>query len=486
MKYFIEKYQQNRDEVHRVARYLIIGGWNTLFGLGLYTLLYETFKGQVNYLLLTIPCNILAITNAFLCYKIFVFKTKGKWWSEYFRCYLVYGSSTLIGMGLMFVLVSGFNIYPVIAQFLTVAITIVASYIGHREFSFAKNKDKVLDEAFSKSMHDAADLAKIIRGKSLFLTGGTGFFGKCLLAGIDYLNRKYDADIKTTVLSRNPPKFIKNYPEFDNLQGLSFIQGDIRSFEFPNEHFDYFIHGATDIYAKPENDIDDETFSVIIEGTSRVLECCHATGVKRLLFVSSGAVYGQQPPDIYNMPENYINSTDFVIPDSAYGKGKLIAEKMCIETAIEQGFQTLIARPFAFVGPYLPLDAHFAAGNFIQSALKQQSIIINGDGTPLRSYMYSTDLVNWLLTILLKGESGRAYNIGSDQPVSILELAQSIAANADDSLEIVAKKIPDPNQTPAHYVPDTSRAKNELGLEQNFEIDQSLAETISWHRKRDI
>lgn len=140
MRYIIEKYQQNRDEVHKLARYLIIGGWNTLFGLGLYTLLYETFKQDVNYLVLTIPCNILAITNAFLCYKIFVFKTKGNWWREYWRCYLVYGGSSLIGMGLMFLLVSGYGIYPVVAQFITVIISVTASYIGHRNFSFAKGK----------------------------------------------------------------------------------------------------------------------------------------------------------------------------------------------------------------------------------------------------------------------------------------------------------------------------------------------------------
>ena len=140
MKYIIEKYQQNRSEVHKLARYLIVGGWNTLFGMGLYALLYETFKQDVNYLLLTVPCNILAITNAFLCYKIFVFRTRGNWWREYWRCYLVYGGSALMGTGLMFVLVSGCGVYPVAAQVITVSISVGVSYIGHRNFSFAKGK----------------------------------------------------------------------------------------------------------------------------------------------------------------------------------------------------------------------------------------------------------------------------------------------------------------------------------------------------------
>ena len=140
MRYFIEKYRQNRGEVHRVFRYLIIGGWNTLFGLGVYTLLYETLHEHVNYLLLTVPANILAISNAFLCYKVFVFKTKGDWWREYWRCYLVYGGGALLGMGLMFILVSGCGIYPILAQFITVGITIVASYLGHKNFSFSRKK----------------------------------------------------------------------------------------------------------------------------------------------------------------------------------------------------------------------------------------------------------------------------------------------------------------------------------------------------------
>ena len=134
------RYQRNRVEIRRMICYLVVGVWNTLFGLGVYSLLYALLKNRVNYLVLTIPTNILAITNAYLCYKLLVFRTKGGWWREYWRCYVVYGGGALLGMVMLFLLVSGCGIHPVAAQVLTVGMTIVGSYVGHKYFSFSRKK----------------------------------------------------------------------------------------------------------------------------------------------------------------------------------------------------------------------------------------------------------------------------------------------------------------------------------------------------------
>lgn len=125
---------------YEVLAYLISGGWNTLFGLGLYALVYRIWGGKVHYMLLTVPVNIAAITNAFLCYKLFVFRTKGNWLKEYLKCYLVYGTGTLAGMGLLWLFVTLFKLNPVIANFLSTAVVVTASYFGHKYFSFGRGK----------------------------------------------------------------------------------------------------------------------------------------------------------------------------------------------------------------------------------------------------------------------------------------------------------------------------------------------------------
>ena len=121
---------------YEVLAYLISGGWNTLFGLGLYSLVYWLWGDKVHYMLLTIPVNIAAITNAFLCYKIFVFRTKGNWLKEYFKCYLVYGTGTLAGMGLLWLLVSLFKINPAVGNVIATGLVVIGSYFGHKYFSF--------------------------------------------------------------------------------------------------------------------------------------------------------------------------------------------------------------------------------------------------------------------------------------------------------------------------------------------------------------
>ncbi|MEI7851284.1 MAG: NAD(P)-dependent oxidoreductase, partial [Kiritimatiellales bacterium] len=247
--------------------------------------------------------------------------------------------------------------------------------------------------------------------KRIFLTGGTGLFGKWLL------DRFQGLEAEVVVLSRAPDQFLRQFPMFGKNPNVTFVRGDVRDFEFPAGQFDYVIHAATEASEKLERENPAEMYFVIVDGTRRVIEFSKQAGIKRLLYVSSGAVYGVQPPELSYVPETFPCN-----PVTAYGKGKLKAEQLCLES----GLETVIARPFAFVGPWLPLDAHFAIGNFIGNCLRNEPIEIKGDGTPMRSYMYGSDLAEWLLTILLKGHSGEAYNVGSEEAISISDLAQLI------------------------------------------------------------
>ena len=298
--------------------------------------------------------------------------------------------------------------------------------------------------------------------RRLFITGGTGFFGKSML---DYRLRHPEwpwAKAEWVVLSRSPEQFKSANAALATQPGISFVAGDVRDFAFPGGYFDAIIHAATSAVTTMS---DDEMTSVILDGTKHIAEFAMTTGCSKVLFTSSGAVYGPRTA--------LANEEDDCRPFTAYGKGKLEAEKILIES----GLEAKIARCFAFVGPHLNRGIHFAIGNFIQNCLDGKPIVINGDGTPLRSYLYADDLVEWLFAILERGESGRPYNVGSDRSVSIRELAETVRAVLDSKSEIVVKGTPVHGSKPSVYVPSIDRAFRELGLISNVGLEEAIIRT---------
>jgi dTDP-glucose 4,6-dehydratase len=226
-------------------------------------------------------------------------------------------------------------------------------------------------------------------------------------------------------------------------------------------------------------------FATIVDGTRRVLEFAATHGTRKLLFVSSGAVYGRQPANLMHLPEDYGGAPDSLDPNSAYGEGKRAAELLCTIAAQKHGFEVKTARCFAFVGPHLPLDAHFAIGNFIRDVLQDGPVRIGGDGTPFRSYLYASDLAVWLWTLLFRGISGRAYNVGSSRALTIRETAEAASAAMGGTANVQVAMAPSPGRAPLRYVPSTDRAQSELGLKAWVDLDDAIKRTISWHQNID-
>lgn len=223
-------------------------------------------------------------------------------------------------------------------------------------------------------------------------------------------------------------------------------------------------------------------FDTIVGGTRRVLDFAGGAGVKKLLLTSSGAVYGRQPSELAHLPEDYLGAPDPLLPGSAYGEGKRVAEHLCAVHADRCGYAVKLARCFAFVGPQLPLDSHYAMGNFIRAALRGDSIRVSGDGTPMRSYLYASDLAIWLWTILFRGRSARAYNVGSAEAVSIAALAGVVNRVLDQNLTVEIVQKNEPGNPISRYVPAVSRAQSELGLKIRIPLDEAIRRTASWHR----
>ena len=271
-------------------------------------------------------------------------------------------------------------------------------------------------------------------------------------------------------------------PHLAGHAALSFHAGDMSSFEFPAGHFSHVIHAATAASAALNASAPLIMVDTIVSGTRRTLDFARHCGAKKFLLTSSGAVYGRQPPDMLHVPEEYCGGPDPLDPASAYAEGKRLAEHLCCQYARRYGMETKISRGFAFVGPYLPLDAHFAIGNFLRDALAGGPITVGGDGTPLRSYLYAADLAVWLWKILYRGVSGRAYNTGSDVEVSIADLARLVAKTVAGGAEVCIVRPASPDRPRHVYVPETRRAREELGLEVNIPLEEAIRRTGRWHR----
>ena len=321
---------------------------------------------------------------------------------------------------------------------------------------------------------------KELQGKTIFLTGGTGFFGKWILESFLYANSTLQLNTKMFVLSRNPDLFLNKYPHFKN-ETLHFMTGDIKDFKFPNESIDFIIHAATDVdvVGNVENPI--HTFESITEGTKHLLELARIKKVKAILHTSSGAMYGKQPHGLTHIDEDFSGSPNIFDKHAAYGEGKRVAEMLCNFYYDKHGVNSKIARCFAFIGPYQPLDSHYAIGNFIRDAINGNTIKINGDGTPYRSYLYAADLTIWLWNILVFGKPCRPYNVGSDKDLTIEELAHLVAKNSDQEIKVEIA-LPKKNTPALRYVPSIKRAESELGLKVYIDLQTAITKTIQFNK----
>jgi len=326
-------------------------------------------------------------------------------------------------------------------------------------------------------------LASVLGGGRLLMTGGTGFFGQWLARALLTMVDRLGLDLSLVVLARSPERVRRELPDIAGHAAVTLWGGDVRDFAAPPGPFAWAIHGAATASAALTAADPLEMFGTIVAGTKHVLTVCRTLGVGRMLFISSGAVYGPQPPACSHLPEDYGGAPDPLDPGSAYGQGKRAAEWLCAVAQASGGPEIPIARPFAFLGPGLPLTRHFAAGNFLADALAGRPITVTGDGSPYRSYMYPTDLAVWLLTILAKGRSGRAYNVGSDQGVTIADLARHIGAAAG-GLPVVIAGTPDPGKPASRYVPDIDRARLELGLTVRVGLNDAITRTLAALRGR--
>ena len=315
------------------------------------------------------------------------------------------------------------------------------------------------------------ELAKQVGINNFFITGATGVFGGWFIEYFNWVHARSLGEPMVTILSRRPHSF--------HFKFLHSIIGDIKDFVHPETSFEYLLHlaapSARDTF---EGMSDVAKLEQLYLGTKRVLEASEALVRKRSLIASSGAIYGGFPAQ-HTMPISEKNRTAPLSSEIGIGLalGKRISEFLCQDAVRETDCDLSIARLFSFVGPGLPVDIHYAIGNFLEKAVRGEDIVITGDGKPSRSYMFLGDMVYWLLTILFNGKAGADYNVGSTRNITMSDLAQTIKkiVNPDIEISVLGKS----NRTPGnpinyYYVPDTTKAQKSLGLKELTSLNEAL------------
>lgn len=336
-----------------------------------------------------------------------------------------------------------------------------------------------LNADLEQILDQSAAIWPSLKGARILVTGGTGFMGCWLLESLRHANRRLGLGAQAVVLTRSREAFHHKAQHLAEDPAIELVQGDVLELPEIQGEFTHVIHAATDASAKLLQGDPLRMLDTIQLGTRNILSWAATKSVERVLFTSSGAVYGPQPPDLERIPEGWMGAPDCTSPGSAYAEGKRAAENLCAIYTHHHGLPVAIARCFAFAGPYLPLNAHFAIGNFIRDAMKGGPILVNGDGTPYRSYLYASDLTVWLWHILVRGEAGVPINVGSEAAVSISELASEVSRVLGGvGFRILGAK--EPGKRPNRYVPATERAQ-EMGLLQTISLEESILRTARWH-----
>lgn len=304
-------------------------------------------------------------------------------------------------------------------------------------------------------------------GARIFMTGGTGFIGRWMLEAL----ARAPIAVHVTLLTRDPAAFAARAPHL--AKRFELVAGDVLHFQAPRGPIDHILHGATDASAALTATDPRRMFETIVSGTRALLDLARETGA-RFLLMSSGAVYGAQT--MSHVGEDWTGGPDPRDPKSAYAEGKRAAETLTAIHRHQFGVDTVTARIFALLGPGLSLDTHFAAGNFIRDAIAGRAIRVLGSGQAVRSYLYAADLAIWMWALQLNAAPGATYNVGSEEAVSIADLARRTArVLGAPEVEILGR--PDPGWNPGRYVPLTHAIRRDLDLRATVDLDEAIRRT---------
>ena len=335
---------------------------------------------------------------------------------------------------------------------------------------------------FDNTVHQLSNYKEIFKNKKFLITGGTGFIGKWLVASLNSLSIDMKLNIDIYILTRNEGFFKDKFNESFPKKNIHFIEADIRNLDklkSSNFNFDYIILGAND--ATYDFSLNSKVLSeTLIGGTFNLLDTFVSSRTKSIIHLSSGAVYGDISKSKTGVKETDRSLVDINNIGSMYGLSKSLVESILNQFGDQNNINIINARCFAFVGPYLPLDKHFAIGNFINDCIHRRPLIINGDGSPVRSYMYSADMARAILLCLVKDKS-MTINVGSDEKITIKDLALLVSKTLTNQKVVIKDKENSHPEKSNYYLPDISFLKS-LGFQESCNLKESIKRTYNFYK----
>lgn len=318
------------------------------------------------------------------------------------------------------------------------------------------------------------DLA-VLAGKRIFITGGTGFFGKNLLK---FLIEYQLSPSCVTILTRNERKFRQQYPDLCAVSWLNFEQADICDLRWNNQEYDYFIHAATSVV----NQADSATlFDEIVRGTKQALAFAKLAGVKSFINISSGAVY-QLNTTLHGLSENAPLVTQLDSVKNTYALAKISSEHLAYLATQTRALKVTTLRCFCFAGAYLE-PSHFAIGEFVQKALNNEDIVVQAGAGIYRSYLAVTDLAQQIFEVLIvstvRASDYEVYNVGSDNAISLPDLAHQVVAVLGSQSAVITPNLADTKLN--YYAPNVTKLQTLLDNAPKS-LDAIIVETADYYR----
>ncbi len=324
---------------------------------------------------------------------------------------------------------------------------------------------------------------KKVHNNSILITGGTGMICSTLVDLLLQYNRKHNANIKIFLGGRSLERVCSRFEGFQNEEDFFFIPYDATTGQDLKISADYIIHGASN--ADPAVFVKEpvETMLANITGLYSALTAAYQGRSKRLLYISSSEVYGNIDENRPYLEEDY-GYVDILNPRAAYPSSKRAAETLCAAYGQEYGLDTVIVRPGHIYGPTITDADSRATAQFTRDVARGENIVMKSTGSQLRSYCYTLDCASAILTVLLNGENGNAYNISNrDSVVSILDIAEKFAQDAGQQIVF---ENPDETEKQGYNMMLNSSLNAEklekLGWKAIFSLDEGVKRTIAFYK----